>query len=289
MRRQRKYTVAKVWDGKRARSPRTLLAQHTTTVGELQMRFVTERVTQPTDWCYHEPHHVIVVHRRGRLRSIELEFERGPSGPALPAVGDVWVIPAEHRYAALGHGEQIEFCEITVPPSALGGREVRPRINHRDPLLHQLVERMGSVIGREDVLARMLEESLAETLRLHLSDGYTGRVRRAPRRALDPAMQASLVEYLEHSLDAEISVAALAAQAEMPVADFVKAFAAAFHTTPHQFLLDRRMARAKTLLATTDRSITEIGAAVGFGTPSHFATTFKRRVGVTPSAYRAGG
>ncbi|WP_372508092.1 helix-turn-helix transcriptional regulator [Mycolicibacterium alvei] len=46
------------------------------------------------------------------------------------------------------------------------------------------------------------------------------------------------------------------------------------------------MHRAKKLLATTAMSITDIGMNVGFSTPSHFATTFKNRVGMSSSAYR---
>jgi len=61
----------------------------------------------------------------------------------------------------------------------------------------------------------------------------------------------------------------------------------AFGTTPHQYLIERRINRARRLLSAGTASITEISMSVGFSTPSHFATTFKQRVGVTPSAYRA--
>ncbi len=70
-------------------------------------------------------------------------------------------------------------------------------------------------------------------------------------------------------------LAALAELAEMTIAEFSAAFTAAFGTTPYQFVLDRRIHRAKKLLATTEMSITDIGMDVGFSTPSHFATTFK--------------
>jgi AraC family transcriptional regulator len=39
-------------------------------------------------------------------------------------------------------------------------------------------------------------------------------------------------------------------------------------------------------LTGTTASVTEISVTVGFSTPSHFATTFKQRVGVTPTVYR---
>nr|WP_231965595.1 helix-turn-helix transcriptional regulator [Mycobacterium sp. E802] len=74
----------------------------------------------------------------------------------------------------------------------------------------------------------------------------------------------------------------------MSVGAFTQAFRKAFHTTPYQFALDRRIARAQTLLLTTSQSITEIAARVGFSNPSHFATAFKRRVGISPRGYRLG-
>lgn len=264
-----------------------MLSTVATSAQRIDFRFISEQITTPTDWCFEEPHHVVVVHRRGRVQSMDIEFDRGPSGPHTPRVGDVWVIPAEHRYAALAHGRTVQFCELLVPTAVLTDRDLVPRTGYRDRLMHQLVERMSSLADRGDVTARLLTESLAELVRLHLVDQFAGgSACGSRRRGLDRLTRARLMEYLEYGLDSEISLAALAELAEMPVAEFSAAFAAAFGTTPYQFVLDRRMHRAKTLLATTTMSITDIAMAVGFSTPSHFATTFKNRVGMPPSAYR---
>ncbi|WP_235717162.1 helix-turn-helix transcriptional regulator [Mycolicibacterium goodii] len=276
-----------VWDGTRERSPRTMLSTITTSAQGIDFRFVSEQVTTPTDWCFEEDHHVVVVHRGGRLRSMEIEFERGPSGPHTPRVGDIWVIPAEHRYAALAQGRVVQFCELTIPTSTLADRDLTARTNHRDPLVHRLIERMSAVADRRDVTARLLIEALAETVRLHLVDQFGGgAVRRSRRRRFDRLTRARLMEYLEYSFDTEISLAALAELADMTVSEFSATFTADFGSTPYQFVLDRRIHRAKELLATTTMSITDIGMAVGFSTPSHFATTFKNRVGMPPSIYR---
>ncbi|WP_280834717.1 helix-turn-helix transcriptional regulator [Mycolicibacterium frederiksbergense] len=253
----------------------------------MAFRFVSEQITAPTDWCFEEPHHVIVVHRSGQLKSLEVVFDRGPSGQAVPQVGDVWVIPAGHRYAALAFGDTVQFCELAVPTAALAERDLAPRIRCRDPLVHQVIERMSTVIDRTDVASRLLTESLAEALRLHLSDQFATTNPRDQRRPrLDQAVCDGLLEYLEYNLDSEITLGNLAAHVDMTIAEFSVAFTETFHTTPYQFVLDRRIQRAKTLLTTSDLSITETSAAVGFSTPSHFTTTFKNRVGVTPSAYR---
>ena len=83
------------------------------------------------------------------------------------------------------------------------------------------------------------------------------------------------------------SLQSLANVAGMPVAGFRRAFARTFNTTPYQYELDQRIEPAKTLLSTTRMTMTEISVAAGFSSPSHFATTFKQRVGITPSAYRS--
>ena len=52
------------------------------------------------------------------------------------------------------------------------------------------------------------------------------------------------------------------------------------------YILGRRVEYAKRLLTETDKSIADIAAAVGFEDMRHFAQTFKRKTGMTPSAYR---
>ncbi|MGV0771756.1 AraC family transcriptional regulator [Mycobacterium syngnathidarum] len=195
----------------RERSPRMMLSTTTTASQGIDFKFVSEQIATPTDWCFEEPHHVVVVHRSGCLQSMEIEFARGPSGRTIPQVGDVWVIPAEHRYAALAHGHTVQFCELTIPTTVLADRDLAPRIRHRDPLVHQLIERISTVVDRDDVTARLLTETLTETLRLHLVDQFARGSASGQRLSrLDRQTRARVIEYLEYSLDSEISVARLA-------------------------------------------------------------------------------
>jgi AraC-like DNA-binding protein len=57
---------------------------------------------------------------------------------------------------------------------------------------------------------------------------------------------------------------------------------------PHAFLLSCRIQRAKELLGTTKKPITQIATGLGFSTPQHFAMHFKRETGTTPTAWRCG-
>lgn len=279
-----------VWDGQRERSERVVVAERGLRVHGLDFRFVAETVNAPTDWCFQEPHHVFVVHRRGHLTSMEVEFQDGPSGNCLPRVGDVWVIPAEQRYAALAQGSTVGYCEIIVPVTAFGHGELAPRVGYPDTLLHRLVERLAGQAHRDGAAATLFRQSLVQTMQLHICEHYPAQSRPARAddvaRHLDLRAQQIVVDYLHSELDSRIDLEELAALVDMTANVFLSAFSAAFGTTPHQYLIEQRMERAKALLLGSRASITNISASVGFSNPSHFATTFKQRVGVTPTAYR---
>jgi AraC family transcriptional regulator len=67
---------------------------------------------------------------------------------------------------------------------------------------------------------------------------------------------------------------------------FLRLFKQAFARTPHQYLTDLRLHKARLLLAGTGLSVTEVYTSVGFENASSFARLFKQRFGVTPSQQR---
>ncbi|MCV7066952.1 helix-turn-helix transcriptional regulator [Mycolicibacterium farcinogenes] len=280
----------KLWDGDRPLSRRVVLGEKAVATRGMSLRFATEQIDTTTDWCcFDDTRHLVFVHRAGQLRSMETDLDWGPSGRGVPRVGDMWVVPAGDKCASLVEGDTAEYCEIAIPDSLLGPTTLIPRVRHRDPLIHQMVERIHDVADRDDALARLLTDSVSEAMRLLITDMYTVDPPRLTDRrpqTLDSATRSMIIAYLEDSLDSEITLESLAQQANMPVSVFISAFRAAFHTTPYQYLLDRRIERAKSLLRRTSRTITEISAMVGFSTPNHFATAFRRRVGVSPRVYR---
>lgn len=281
----------KPWDGDRPMTPRTILKQDVVAARGLSFTFVTERISAPTDWCgADDDNHWLYVYRHGVIRSAQMLLDWGPSGQVPPQPGDIWWRPAGVASSVLMQGDTAGYCEIAVPRRAIGDPELLPRVKYRNPLIHHLVERIGNVAGRDDTNAQLLMESAAETLRLVIVDSLAVERPRMPdeRDTLDVATQSLIIDYLNGSLDCEIKLDSLAQLAGMPVGTFIKAFRRAFHTTPYQFLLDRRIRQAKTLLLTTSLSITEISSAVGFSSPNHFATAFGRRVGVSPRAFRQG-
>lgn len=253
------------------------------------VRFISQTFAETIDWSVFEQKHEVRVWRRGSASAKEVVFDRGPNGHVTPRTSNVWIVPAGSRSAAFARNAVCEFAQLTVPPALIGTTTLRPVVGRQDPLLHHMVERLAGTAGRNDVLSRLLRETLTDALRLHILDLYGEEpARRQLGRVFDRVAQQRLLDYLRDGLDQEIDLPTLAGIAGMPVAGFRRAFARTFNTTPYQYVLDQRIEKSKKLMSTTTMTMTEISAASGFSSPSHFATTFKQRVGVTPTAYRHG-
>ncbi len=84
----------------------------------------------------------------------------------------------------------------------------------------------------------------------------------------------------------EASVAALAAQAGMSEVHFRRCFKKIFNTSPQEYAINLRLARAKELLQYDGGTVAEIAEKAGFADAGYFARLFKRKTGFTPSEYR---
>ena len=94
------------------------------------------------------------------------------------------------------------------------------------------------------------------------------------------------IAYLNEHVSENVSVERLAAISHYSVAQFRKLFEQLTQMTPSEYVIRTRVNKARTLLATTDRRISDIAAETGFCDHSHFIKTFVRLVGKTPNRYR---
>jgi len=106
------------------------------------------------------------------------------------------------------------------------------------------------------------------------------------RGGLTPRAHRRVREHIEGHLDYRISIQDLAAIADLSMYHFARAFKRSEGVSPHNYLLHRRIQRARALLASTDVAIAVIAVACGFSDQSHCARRFKERVGITPARYR---
>jgi AraC family transcriptional regulator len=96
------------------------------------------------------------------------------------------------------------------------------------------------------------------------------------------------MEYIDEHHAQPIRLVELSALVHMSPYHFARLFTRTAGMPPHQFIVRRRIDAARALLTTERLSIAVIARAVGFRTASHFTTTFRRLIGITPSAYRRG-
>jgi AraC family transcriptional regulator len=87
-------------------------------------------------------------------------------------------------------------------------------------------------------------------------------------------------------LAADLTVERLADVAGLSPSSLARRFRDEAGTTPWRYVMERRVERARRLLATTDRSLASIAFDTGFYDQAHLTRTFKRLEGVTPGTYR---
>lgn len=103
---------------------------------------------------------------------------------------------------------------------------------------------------------------------------------------LAPWRAKRVLHFIEDHLNAPLRVAQIAAVSGVGPGHFGKACKDTFGLTPHALITERRLARAKLMMATTRDPLNQIAVACGFTDQSHFTNRFRRALGVTPNAWR---
>jgi AraC family transcriptional regulator len=93
-------------------------------------------------------------------------------------------------------------------------------------------------------------------------------------------------DLIEAEMAGSMTVGSLAGALDLSTGFFIRAFRAGTGRTPHDYVMDRRVARARMLLQSTDLGLSSIAAACGFSSHAHMSTAFRRRLGVRPTAFR---
>lgn len=149
------------------------------------------------------------------------------------------------------------------------------------PLLMRLAETVGSTLleGRDRpfAAATRLQSFLSEVQEYGSSSTSASRREKAILKALD---------YLHSHATETVDFAALAARLGFSYRTFRDAFAKETHTSPLQYQLAQRLARAKNLLSSSDLPIAEIADVIGFRSAWNFSHYFRKSTGFSPAEYR---
>lgn len=171
----------------------------------------------------------------------------------------------------------------------------KTRLTHRvifpDPTITQVAHWFKGELLNEGLGGNLFADSLKNLLTIHLLRNYCEsetpqKKLVVPGRALDAVKLKQIQDYIEEHLAEAIAIEDMAALVPMSQFHFARAFKAATGETPHKYLIQRRMERAKVLLTVTPLAIAEVAYRVGFSNQSHFTTHFRKATGVTPKDYR---
>ena len=103
---------------------------------------------------------------------------------------------------------------------------------------------------------------------------------------LAPWRQRRAEDMLRAGLARGVSLEEVARKCHMSVSQFGRTFKKTTGQTPHRWLVQRRLERAKDLLLRSTLPLAEIALACGFSEQSHFTRTFSRLVGTSPGEWR---
>ena len=163
--------------------------------------------------------------------------------------------------------------------------EDRPEIARpalRDPVLTDLFVRLFAEATGAVPEPLALEEDLLRTL-AHLLRRHGTRPRPVPRTS---AVVTMARQRLDEAPEAPATLAELAALSGVSRFQLLRGFARETGTTPHAYLLQRRVRLARQLLI-AGRALAEAAFEAGFADQSHMTRAFRCQFGVTPARYRA--
>lgn len=168
--------------------------------------------------------------------------------------------------------------------------ELIPKLGFADGLLEQLALNLLDAARNDDGAGDGLyADHLARLLAVQMIRQHgTHRAPRDPteRTVRGPDRLSHVRDLIEAELDQDLSLERLAGEAGIGAHAFSAAFVRAFGVSPHRYVVERRIERAKRLLRDSDLPMATIAVQAGFANQSHLASVFKRTVGVTPGQYR---
>lgn len=149
-------------------------------------------------------------------------------------------------------------------------------------LLLQMEMESGALHGR------LYAEMLASALCVHLLQREHGQWRQSPPAPAVSGVRSELrhaVAYIQDNLSTDLSLASIAREAGLSACYLARLFTEAFGVPPHQYVIQARIERAKSLMTHGGLTPGDAARQTGFADQSHFTRHFKRLAGVTPSAF----
>ena len=276
-------------------SPPGLVKRQGTSLHWLRAEAVEVGNEQPFEYGFSAPYHLLIAAERGEREDGETYVEGLPKSTLRNFSRKLTLVPAGHEF----RGWQRPRVSIKVayfyidprgpllyPELRLRETELAPRLYFFDGDLWETATKLKAQIAHDS------DAGYAEALALVLAHELL-RVNGKPafqadytRGGLASWQEKRVAEFMDAHLAEPVPLKELASIARLSPFHFARAFKQSFGMPPHRYHLERRIARARSLLAEPARPVTSIAFQVGFADLSSFTAAFRRVTGASPSQYR---
>jgi AraC family transcriptional regulator len=206
--------------------------------------------------------------------------------------GDVDIHPAEY-HDVWQEFDRNESIVLGLTPSLLqrAANDVgmdaarialEPRFQFRDPQIEHVAWALETERRSGAPNGALYTECLGFALAIHLLGRYKSTI--AIKRGLSRIQLHRVRAHIENNIAQDLSLAALAQIAHLSASHFKTMFKRSTGFAVHEYVIRRRVNRAKQLLTRSNLAASQIAAEVGFSHQSHMARAMRRVLGVTPSA-----
>jgi AraC family transcriptional regulator len=162
--------------------------------------------------------------------------------------------------------------------------ELSPQFQLRDPQLEHLAWALEGELRAGAPGGALYGESLGMAIAAHLVRSYGARASAPPTPGgLSPRQLRRVTAHIEEHVDGRLRLAELAAVAGVSASHFKALFKRSTGLPVHQYVVRRRVERARALLLERPTSIADVAVQTGFANQSHLARWMRRVAGVTPT------
>lgn len=239
--------------------------------------------------------HLILINTEVSPNTYVEQVTEGKSQQAEMELEDIIIVPAWVEASARWNRSH-SYLALCLDPVTLTQKvedltrgysvELLPQFAVSDSLMRSVVLALQQELSNPGFGGQLYLDSLLTTFCTHLTRHYSTQkpIQITPSN-LSPTTLDLVKEYVETHLADDLSLTQLAAIAQISPNYFATQFKQSMGTTPHQYVIQRRIERAKQLIIGRRGTISEIANSVGFADQSHFTRHFKRLMGITPKKF----
>ncbi len=255
----------------------------------------------PGEGLVHSPdRHTLFVSLTPRPISYH-QAQDGKTHDALYRHGDFTITPADVPFFARWQDTenclQLQFSDrwlrSVAQETLTGSRDhltLVPTFQSRHGQIAAIAMLLLTELQHQQPSGALYLDSLTQALTVQLLRQHGSTQAQLPsyEGGLPPYQLRQILDYVENHLIQDIKLADLAQLLNMSPFHFGRMFKQSVGVSPHQYVIQQRVERAKCLLKQGDRAIIDIALDCGFSSHSHLTKQFRQLTGVTPTAFRKG-